>query len=117
MAAALGLTLGLVAACTQTDSAPDAAAEPPCETDLDCTSGSRCFYPRADGCAATGHCRDVRDLNQCAAYEAACGCDGTAVNVACPLFPGFAGARVAYEGPCAEAGAGDAGSGADSGGS
>ena len=134
MAAALGLALGLVAACTQTDGAPERArrrraaqrtrrraqradaAASACETDLDCASGSRCFYPRADGCAAKGRCRDsAAGISARPTRRRAD--EGTLVNVACPVFPGFAGAPVAYDGPCAEAGAGDAGRGTDAGGS
>jgi hypothetical protein len=75
-----------------------------CKSSSDCGAGFACGFPEVAACAASGTCFDVSGP-ACAAYSAACACDGTEVNVACTNLPaGLVPAPLLHRGGCVKDG-------------
>jgi hypothetical protein len=107
--AALAL-LSIVAACTSKDdssadsSAVDASSDSPiaCTSASECPTQSRCLYPVAESCGATGQCVHFTvGVANCAVDPNLrfCGCDGVS------FFPGCAYGTDSYANPVAHTGA------------
>jgi hypothetical protein len=89
--------------------AADAGANgSPCATDADCRGpvASRCGFPIADACSATGVCLVYSQVG-CNVASPGCACDGSEVNIVCNGLPnGYAPAPLLHQGACTDSGAG-----------
>jgi hypothetical protein len=79
-----------------------------CATTGECPPSFTCYFPVAEGCAATsGTCIVYLQATGCATHTS-CGCGGApAINECSP--EGYASAPVSGAGPCGDAGPGEAG--------
>jgi hypothetical protein len=76
-----------------------------CNTTAECPTSFTCYFPVAEGCAATiGTCIVYLQSSGCAVHSR-CGCNGSVVRECSP--EGYASARVSGSGPCGDAAAED----------
>jgi hypothetical protein len=92
--ASLSLSLLLVACSSNSTPSQGVLADSgaqgsPCVFTTDCEDGLLCGYPIAAGCSAQGVC--VAEDRTCLTDGPfVCGCDGSAVGLACIWGPGYA---------------------------
>jgi hypothetical protein len=101
---------GVIGAVDATTAETSADVVVPCKTTAECPTSFTCFFPVAEGCAATtGSCIVYLESSGCTSH-ALCSCAGKVIRECSP--EGYATAPVASAGACSDAAAEDASDGA-----